>query len=182
MGDSLSGKTVFIIPIHRKNQPLFPPQTDKILLEAPVTAGFRLYPPERFEARFDRSDELVHVFSDEDLEDEISARFEEPIRDREDRLVEFDGAVLVDAGDAGGVRSDVRGDDVERFDAVLQAECFDGGEVEDVRLEEVDVRVAERFDLLEVDAEDLAGRSDDLGNDLDEASRRGGDIEHVHAG
>jgi homoserine trans-succinylase len=65
------------------------PYTDKILFETPISTGLRFESTDFFEVGLEWEHEVVHIFTDEYLEYEITSLFEEYLRDVEYGKVQF---------------------------------------------------------------------------------------------
>ena len=152
--------------------------TDEIFLETPISAGMRLESGEFFEIFFDRTDEIVHIFSDENFEYERFSRCEEFFCYFEDRKIELDRSILVDSRHAGGCRGNVRCYEIERIDSDASQVCVDFFVFEDALLQEEDVRISEiRIDFLNVYPDGFSSFSDRFCDDLQKTSWSGSDIE-----
>lgn len=72
--------------------------SDKILFETPISAGFWLESIYFLKVLFEGEHEIIHIFSDEDFEYQVSSFFQEYFRDIEDSEIEFHRSVLIYSG------------------------------------------------------------------------------------
>ena len=136
---------------------LFLSYTHEVLLETPVAAGLRLDPTECFVASLDRTDEIVHILPDENLEDTVPSLFEINIRDIEDREIQFDRSILVYSSLSGCRRSYIGSQKIELFNPDGFQELEDRSACENITLKERNIRIPKWFDLLDIDPDDMPG-------------------------
>ena len=73
------------------------PLTYKVLLETSFSAGFWFAFVEYSIPIFNRTDEIVDIFSDEDFQNQSSSFSEEYVGDIEDGEIELDTSILIDS-------------------------------------------------------------------------------------
>lgn len=74
--------------------------TDKIFLKTPIATCMWLEAREFFEMFFDGSDEILHIFTHEDLENQCFSWFQKDLCDFENGKIELHGTILIDSGHA----------------------------------------------------------------------------------
>jgi hypothetical protein len=117
---------------------------------------------------FEWKHEIVHIFSDEDFEYEISSFFQEYFRDIEDSEVELDRAILIYSCHPRRRWCDIRSDEIKLPDPERVEINTDFLELEDTLLEKVDIRKSKvRIDLLYIDTDSFSFLSDDLRDHLE---------------
>ena len=86
---------------------LFFTQTYKVFLKTSPPHRRRTKALEFFEVLFHRLDKVVYIFSDKDLHDQVSSRFQKLVGKIQNSEVEFDTRILVDVLVASGLRRNV---------------------------------------------------------------------------
>gem|GEM_PF-6718803 len=156
------------------------PHTDKILLETPISAGLGFGAGESFVARFDGTDEIIHILSDEDFEDESSSLFEENIGNIEDGEVELDGSILIDSLMTGGGRSNIGCYTVCLYNPMSFQKFNNRLCNKHVSLKYMDIWISKSHDFLDIDPHDDPCRTDLFCQNLEPTPRRTRDIDDGH--
>ena len=159
---------------------LFFIQTEKIFFKTSITTCLWFASSEGFVFCFYWTDKIIHIFSDKYFEEEIRMGFEVGISNIENSKIELYRSILINTGHTGGIWCDIRGDEINLFDLMLEEECIDRLSLKYISNRDKDIFLAKWFDLLNICSEDLAIWANSPCKYLQEAPWSARKIEYSH--